>query len=88
MSKPKRKFDSTDYLPKRFGLKYNPSQIIIEYLVPSTGKLYHHKIKLPKLKFDSNIQEVMKEVYEKHFLYLDSKKINPNQIASKNLFNM
>ena len=55
----------------------------MEYLVPSSGKLYHHKIRLNKLNKDSKIEEVMREVYEKHSHYLDSKKINPNQIKSK-----
>jgi centrosomal protein CEP19 len=81
MNKPDRKFNSHDYLPKRFGLKYNPPQIIIEYLVPSSGKLYHHKIRLNKFKPDTNLQEVIKEIYEKHYMYLDQKKINPSQIV-------
>jgi hypothetical protein len=80
MNKSDKKFSQNDYTPKRFALKYNPSQIVIEYLVPSTGKLYHHKIRLNQLKSESNIQEVIKEIYEKHFLYLDTKKINPTQI--------
>lgn len=88
MNKYERKFNSNDYLPKRFGLKYNPPQIVMEYLTPSTGKLYHHKIKLYKLKSDSNLQEVMKEVYEKHYHYLDAKKIQPNQIVSKKIYNL
>jgi len=80
MNKIERKFNHNDYQPKRFGLKYNRPGIILEYLVPSSGKLYHHKIKLNNLKTDSNIAEVMKEVYEKHYQYLDNKKISPNQI--------
>ncbi len=31
---------------------------------------------------DSNIQDIMKELYEKNYMYLDSKKINPEQILS------
>ena len=80
MNKLERKFNQNDYQPKRFGLKYNRPGIILEYLVPSSGKLYHHKIKLYNLKIDSNIAEVMKEIYEKHYQYLDNKKISPNQI--------
>lgn len=81
MNKSERKLNPNDYQPKRFGLKYNPPQIVIEYLVPSTGKLYHHKIKLHKFKTDSNMQELIKEIYEKHYMYLDSKKINPSQVV-------
>jgi len=55
---------------------------VLEYLLSSTGKLYHHKIKLPKLKSDSNVQDFMREIYEKNYMYLDSKKVNPEQIFS------
>ena len=82
MNKQDKKFNSIDYTPRRFGLKYNPPQIVLEYLVPSCGKLYHHKIKLNKLKPESNLQEVMKEIYDKHYMYLDNKKIRPTQIVS------
>jgi hypothetical protein len=81
MNKLEKKFNQNDYTPKRFGLKYNPPQIIIEYLVPSTGKLYHHKIRLGKFKPETNLQEVVKDVYEKHYIYLDNKKVNPAQIV-------
>jgi centrosomal protein CEP19 len=88
MNKHERKFNSNDFTPRRFGLKYNPAQIVLEYLVPSNGKLYHHKIKLYKLKQDSNLQEVMKEIYDKHYMYLDNKKIRPTQIVSNlHIFN-
>ena len=80
MNKLDRKFNSNDYQPKRFGLNYNRSGIILEYLVPSNGKLYHHKIRIKNLKSDSIIQEIMKEIYEKHYQYLDNKKISPTQI--------
>ena len=73
-------FDPIDFKPKRFGLRYQPPQIVIEYLVPSKNKLYHHKIKLPKLKHDSNLEEAMKEIYDKHNSYLDIKFIPQSQI--------
>ena len=47
-------FNSNDYIPKRFGLNYSPPQIIIEYLAPSTGKLYHHKMRLHKFTKEKN----------------------------------
>jgi hypothetical protein len=81
MNKLEKKFNQNDYTPKRFGLKYNPPQIVVEYLTPSTGKLYHHKIRLGKFKPETNLQEVVKEVYEKHYMYLDNKKVNPAQIV-------
>lgn len=82
MNKKERKpFNQSDYIPKRFGLKYVPPQIIIEYLIPTSGKLYHHKIRLHKFNSESKVQDVMKEIYEKHYLYLDNKKVNSNQIS-------
>jgi hypothetical protein len=78
-----KRLNPNDYMPKRFGLKFNPPQMILEYMVPSVGKLYHHKIKLPKLKHESNTQEVIKEIYEKHYAYLDHSKINLTQVISK-----
>lgn len=44
-------------------------------------------MRIHKLKIDSNIQDIMKDVYERHYMYLDSKKINPEQILSK-VFNV
>jgi hypothetical protein len=52
-------------------------------MVPSTGKLYHHKMKLNKLTKESKIEEIMREIYEKHSAYLDNKKVLPNQMISK-----
>ena len=69
-------FNSNDYIPKRFGLNYSPPQIIIEYLAPSTGKLYHHKMRLHKFTKEKNTGEIMKELFERHQAYLDKKKIS------------
>ena len=73
-------FNSNDYIPKRFGLNYSPPQIIIEYLAPSTGKLYHHKMRLHKFTKDKSNAEVMKELYERHQVYLDKKKVSSEQL--------
>lgn len=82
MNKGDRRFDPQDYIPRRFGLKYSPiPQIILEYLVPSIGKLYHHKIKLPSLTADSNSTVVINEIYELHHVYLNHKRVSQNQIA-------
>ena len=74
-------FNSNDYIPKRFGLNYSPPQIIIEYLAPSTGKLYHHKMRLHKFKKEKNNAEIIKELYERHQVYLDKKKISSEQLV-------
>ena len=74
-------FNSNDYIPKRFGLNYSPPQIVIEYLAPSTGKLYHHKMRLHKFKKEKNNAEIIKELYERHQIYLDKKKISSEQLV-------
>jgi len=75
-------FNLNDYIPKRFALKYNPPQIIIEYLKPSKNKFYHHRMILHKLNKDKNSEDIFIELYnnKRHKNYLDNKKANPNQI--------
>ena len=74
-------FNSNDYIPKRFGLNYSPPQIVIEYLAPSTGKLYHHRMRLHKFKKEKNNAEIIKELYERHQIYLDKKKVSSEQLV-------
>ena len=80
MKKQDRVFNPNDYAPKRFALNYNPPQIIIEYLTPSSGKLYHHKMRLHKFTYDKSTTDVMKQLYDRHGIYLDKKKIKQKQI--------
>ena len=49
----------SDFQPKRFALAYDPPVIVLEYLVPSTGKLYHHKMRLRHLTKESKIDDMM-----------------------------
>jgi hypothetical protein len=44
--------------------------------VPSTGKLYHHKMKLRQLKHDSDIDEMMDYLEKRHPLYFINHKIS------------
>ena len=69
-----------DYDPKRFGLSYDPPQIVIEYQRPSSGKLYHHKINCYKYTQKSKISEIVDEIYKNHNSYLNHKRINKAQI--------
>ena len=82
MSIKQTNLNHNDFEPKRFGLRYNPPQIVMEYLVPSKKKLYHHKIRLQKLKYDSNIEEIIREIYEKHNKYLEPSKVPQKQIVN------
>jgi len=79
-SKNVPKVEANDYVPKRFGLKYNPPTIIVEYLVPSSGKLYHHKLKMPHLKGDSDSTAVLDALKTKHSQYFVGNKIADNQM--------
>ena len=42
---------------------------VLEYLVPSTGKLYHHKMKLRQLSGDSDPDEMLAYLEKRHPLY-------------------
>ena len=71
---------SSEYNPKRFGLRYNPPQIVIEYENMSSGKLYHHKIKFKSLNQQSKISELIDDIYKHHSTYLNHKKVSKAQI--------
>ena len=71
----------SDFQPKRFALNYDPPMVILEYLVPSTGKLYHHKMKLRQLKPDTPTQEVIEYLRKRHPLYFIANKISEEQIT-------
>jgi hypothetical protein len=70
----------SDFQPKRFALNYDPPMIILEYLVPSTGKLYHHKMKLRRLTGNSTVAEAIRYLQKRHPLYFIDGKIRADQI--------
>ena len=70
----------SDFHPKRFAINYDPPVIVLEYMVPSTGKLYHHKMRLRNLTKDSNVNEIMKYLEQRHPLYFLSPKLKKEQI--------
>ena len=59
----------------------NAKIIVLEYLVPSTGKLYHHKMKLRQLKWDSETGEMLEYLRKRHALYFMTGKFNDKQIT-------
>ena len=69
-----------DYQPKRFGVKFNPPMIVLEYLVPSTGKLYHHRMKLRDLTKGSDPHQVLEHIKRRHALYLSTSRISDEQL--------
>jgi hypothetical protein len=57
---------------------------VLEYLVPSTGKLYHHKMKMIRLKPESDTDEMVTYLMQRHALYLQGCKVNTKQLKGKN----
>lgn len=49
-------------------------------MVNSSGKLYHHKIKLIRLKWDSDNDETLEYIKKRHPLYFTTDKIPDEQI--------
>ena len=56
------------------------SYVVLEYLVPSTGKLYHHKMRLRNLTPESDIDEMMDYLEKRHPLYFMNKKFSKVQV--------
>jgi hypothetical protein len=42
----------------------------MEYMIISTGKLYHHKMKLLNFNATSNVKEICDYLYKKHDKYI------------------
>lgn len=59
----------SDFEPKRFALSYDPPTIVLEYMVPSTGKLYHHKMRLRALTKETKVSDMMDYLEKRHPLY-------------------
>jgi len=79
-SKRSFKVDANDYVPKRFAVKYDPPTIILEYLVPSSGKLYHHKMKLSNLKHDTDTDDALEALQKRNLQYFVGSKVSDVQI--------
>lgn len=69
-----------DYQPKRFGLKFDPPTIVLEYLVPSTGKLYHHKMRLRNLSAGLLPHNILEALKKRHAMYLCTSKLLDDQL--------
>ena len=58
--------------------------VVIEYVVPSTRKLYRHKMRLPMISPSSDINQITAELYKKHGAYLNHSKIAKETVESMN----
>ena len=72
-----------DFHPKRFGLTYSPPTIVLEYIVPSTGKLYHHNMRLTRLQAKDNTGRWVDYLCRKHSMYLPPRKVDRQQLHAQ-----
>jgi len=70
----------SDFQPKRFAVNYDPPLIVLEYMVPSTGKLYHHKMRLKNLTKQTKISDMMNYLEQRHPLYFMSPNLKKDQV--------
>jgi len=52
--------------------------IVIEYLVPTIHKLYHHKIKLLRLTEKSNVDNFVRYIKKRHQPWIEGKVSDDN----------
>mmetsp|Transcript_27210 Transcript_27210/g.61733 ORF Transcript_27210/g.61733 Transcript_27210/m.61733 type:complete len:205 (-) Transcript_27210:122-736(-) len=71
-----------DVCPKRFGLNYDPPSIVLEYLQVSTGKLFHRRIGLRKLRANSDPARVAEKLRQKNKALLAEDRVSFEQIVS------
>merc|ERR1719247_2515504 len=74
--------DSADISPKRFGLTFDPPCIVLEYLQISTGKLFHRKIGLRRLRAGSDAARVAEKMRQKNEALLAEDKVSFDQLVS------
>jgi hypothetical protein len=69
-----------DFVPKRFALKYRPPKIVLEYLIPSNGKLYIHYMKIRPNDLCESPEILYQKLKQKHSYYLDPSKVSETQV--------
>ena len=80
LQKKKFKLSREEFLPRRFGLNFNPPMIILEYMVKSRGKLYLKKMKLFKLKPTTSTEVALKYLKMRYPDFFATEKIPEPQI--------
>ena len=71
---------SNDILPRRFGLKFDPPTIILEYRVVSKNKLYLHIMPMPELEPSHDPYDWLEILRKEHTTFLDPKMVEEKQI--------
>ena len=79
--KKKVKLTAEEFIPKRFGLNFNPPMIILEYMLKSRGKLYLKKFKLFKLKSSTGTEVALKYLKMRYPDIFSLEKFTDNQMT-------
>ena len=73
---------SSDITPRRFGLKFDPPTIILEYKVAAKNKLYLHIMPMPELEPSHDPYDWLDILRKEHKPFLDPKLIEEKQILN------
>ena len=70
-----------EVVPVNFGLKYKPPKLGVEYFVNDQPNMrFVHEIPLAFLNKTTNVDVLVKELFEKNKNYLNPKVVSPNQV--------
>lgn len=67
---------------KRFGLRYSPPSIVVEYENEDTGKLFHRRIEFLEQLLNSDAKHIAGKLREKHAVLLGEDKVSMEQLES------
>ena len=70
----------SEIVPKRIALKYSPPTLVLEYLIPTSGKLYIHNMRLKSEEMSIPAESLYEKLKKKHIHYLDPSKISESQV--------
>jgi len=71
-----------DACPQRFGLIYDPPALVIEWLQPSTGRLFHRRIKFLDLAANSDSVAVAQSMRSMNEALLGERKVPFQQLVA------
>ncbi|CAK8993621.1 Centrosomal protein of 19 kDa [Durusdinium trenchii] len=72
--------------PRRFGLNYDPPAIILEYLEVSTGKLFHRKVAMKRLRASTDPARIAEKLRQVNRPLLTEEPSPPWMVALPNLW--
>lgn len=81
-AKKKVVLTAEEFIPRRFGLNFNPPMIILEYMLRSRGKLYLKKMKLFKLRPTTSSDVALKYLKMRYPDFFSTNKIADPQVIN------